>query len=90
MNYRDVPAPANLKLFRQQLTEALEMEIDIKKAALKALIKKIEMYQDGKIEVNYHFDCDGNGGTATSQHTPYPLCFRYEFQNFGQNKDTSN
>ena len=71
LNYRDVPAPSNLKLFRQQLTEALEMEIDIKKAALKALIKKIEMHQDGKIEVNYHFDCDGNGDTATSQHTPY-------------------
>ena len=56
MNYRDVPASSNLKLFRQQLTETLEMEIDIKKAALEALIKKIEMYQDGKIEVNYHFD----------------------------------
>ena len=73
LDYKDVPAPSNLKLFRQQLTEALEMEVDIRKSALKALIKKIEMHQDGKIEVHYHFDCDGNGGTATSQHTPYGI-----------------
>ena len=67
----EVSLPVNLKSFREELAKSLAMDINIQKIALKSLIKKIRIYQKGKVELHYHFDCDGNGSTPTSQHTPY-------------------
>ena len=66
----EVSLPVNLKSFREELAKSLAMDINIQKIALKALIKKIRIYRQGKVELHYHFDCDGNGSTPTSQHTP--------------------
>ena len=55
-----------------------ELDIDTKKSVLNSIVKKMEVNQDGLVEIEF---CVALG------HTPYPICSRYEFQTFSRGKE---
>ena len=73
------PTAEDLEVFRNQLRIQVEGELDIdtKKSVLNSLIKKLEVDQNGLLEIDFCVVIDN---------TPYPLCSRYEFQTSSQGK----
>ena len=72
----------DLQVFRNQLRSKVEEDVDMdtKKSVLSSLIKKMEVNQDGLVEIDF---CVALGNTL------YPICSRYEFETFSRGKDSS-